>query len=177
MRALVVFESMFGNTEAVARAVAEGLESRFDVEVAEVGHAPPAVPDDVDFLVAGAPTHAFGLSRRSTRENAAHQAHAAVVSQSIGLREWLAGLPERPGALAAVFDTRIDRPRLPGSAAAAATRRLRKLGYRVVVASVASFYVTEVEGPLVQGQVERARAWGERLAAAAAAGNPPRVTR
>jgi len=55
MHALVVFESMFGNTQAVAGAIAHGLASRMTVDVVEVGSAPESVGDAVDLLVVGAP--------------------------------------------------------------------------------------------------------------------------
>ena len=65
---------------------------------------------------------------------------------------------------AAAFDTRIDKPRVPGSAARAAEKRLRRLGFRFVAAAE-SFYVTGTKGPLVPGEVERARLWAEQVAA------------
>ncbi len=61
MRALVVYESMFGNTEAVARAVAGGLSGSMEVEVYEVSRAPSPVTGPIDLLVVGGPTHAFSL--------------------------------------------------------------------------------------------------------------------
>ena len=67
MRALVVYESMFGNTEAVARAVADGLAEMHDVDLREVSQAPIAVIARVDLIVVGGPTHAFSLSRPATR--------------------------------------------------------------------------------------------------------------
>src|SRR5919108_5750027 len=91
-RASVIFESMFGNTQAVAEAVAEGLSSRFAVGLLEVSRA-PTMSDDVSLLIVGAPTHAFGLSRSRTREDAANQAAGSLVSAGIGLREWLRTLP------------------------------------------------------------------------------------
>ena len=164
-RALVVFESMFGNTQEIADAVAEGLSSSLPTVILEVGTAPAVLPDDVDLLLVGGPTHAFGLSRPGTREDASRQAGGRVVSEGIGLREWLAALARTSGDVAvATFDTRIAKPRVPGSAARAAEKRLRKLGFRVVAASE-SFYVTGTAGPLVEGETERARAWAEKLGA------------
>lgn len=161
--ALVLFESMFGNTQEIAEAVAEGLSSSLPTVILEVGTAPAALPDDVDLLLVGGPTHAFGLSRPGTREDASRQAGGQVVSGRIGLREWLAALARTSGNVAvAAFDTRIAKPRVPGSAARAAEKRLRRLGFRVVAASE-SFYVTGTAGPLVEGETERARAWGEKL--------------
>lgn len=166
MRALVVFESMFGNTQVLANAVADGLASHTRVDLVEVGAAPTAVGGDVELLVVGGPTHAFGLSRPRTRRSAAEQAERGLVSAGIGLREWLDTLRGDSESVAvAAFDTRIHKPRLPGSAAAAAEKRLRRLGFRIVARSK-SFYVEGTAGPLVDGEPERARRWGEELGAA-----------
>lgn len=160
MKALVVYESMFGNTEAIAREVADELRAAFDVTVAEAREVPSAA--GVDLLVAGAPTHAFGLSRPRTREDAVRQGgtHAA----DLGLREYLDVSPTLTCA-AAVFDTRADKPRLPGSAAHRAHRRLRRLGCRMLVAPE-SFRVAGTSGPLLPGEPARARRWAGRIAAA-----------
>ncbi|MDN5761333.1 MAG: flavodoxin domain-containing protein [Microlunatus sp.] len=58
MKALVVYESMFGNTEQVARAVAAGLREVLEVTVREVSDTPIGAVQDVDLVVAGGPTHA-----------------------------------------------------------------------------------------------------------------------
>lgn len=80
MRALVVFESMFGNTQVIARSVADGLAPRMRVDLVEVGAAPTALDGDVDLLVVGGPTHAFGMSRAGTRQSAAQQSQRGLVS-------------------------------------------------------------------------------------------------
>lgn len=165
MEALVVYESMYGNTERIAQAVAEGLATRMRAEVVEVGSAPARVGEDVRLLVVGGPTHAFSMSRASTRQSAAQQATGPLVSRGDGVREWLAALRTSSAGLgSAAFDTRIAKPRMPGSAARGVARRLRRLGIKVA-APAESFYVTGSQGPLVDGEVERARRWGERLAA------------
>jgi hypothetical protein len=164
-RAMVVFESTFGNTEEIAHAVADGLRSRMDVDVVEVGAAPTAPPDDLDLLVVGGPTHAFGPTRPMTREDAARQAGHALVSRGAGLREWLEDLRPRDGLPVVAFDTKVDRPHLPGSAAHGAERRLRRLGARTIVRPE-SFWVSGTVGPLLEGETERARRWGTWVAAA-----------
>lgn len=161
MRALVVYESMFGTTRDIAEAIAEGLSSTMSVTVTEVGAAPKEVPADIGLLVVGGPTHAFGMSRPSTREDAAKQT-ATLVSTGIGIREWLAEAEIDASVPVAVFDTRVDRPRLPGSAAAAAAKRLRRRGRRIT--AKASFYVTGREGGPVDGELGRARWWGRVIA-------------
>ncbi len=165
---LVVYESMFGNTAAIARAIADGLSARLDVELVEVSQAPTTL-GEIDLVVAGGPTHVFGLSRPSTRRSAGEQVPTGLVSPGIGLREWLAAVVDGAGrTLTATFDTRQLRPRLPGSATRAARRRLRRPGFRHVDRPK-SFYVTGMTGPLEEGEIERARQWGEQLASSLAA--------
>lgn len=165
IRALVVYESMFGNTRAVAEAIAAGMADHAQVELVEVGRAPLSLGEDLDLLVVGGPTHAHGMSGRETRRTAMEHAVGPVISPRIGLHEWFNSLRSRPGVLAAAFDTRYDKPRwLTGSAAQGTSKRLRQHGYRPV-APPESFYVRGVDGPLVDGEVERARRWGQALAA------------
>jgi hypothetical protein len=173
MRAVVIYESMFGNTRRVAEAVAAGLSARLGadrVSVLEAGAAAAAdrAPvEGVDLVVVGGPTHAFGLSRPSTRRSAADVDRDAAVPTGAGLREWLAAASPGAGRLAAAFATRVRRPLVAGSAAKAATRRLRRLGYRLVDRP-RDFWVAGTPGPLNPGELERAVRWGEDLATRAA---------
>ncbi|MEU1390083.1 MULTISPECIES: flavodoxin domain-containing protein [unclassified Nonomuraea] len=165
MKALVVYESMYGNTERIAQAVAEGLATRMRAALTEVGSAPAHVGDEVTLLVVGGPTHAFSMSRAATRDSAAQQAAGPLVSRGRGVREWLATVStSSAGLCSAAFDTRVAKPRLPGSAGRAVAKRLRRLGVRLAVPPC-GFYVTGTQGPLVPGELERARQWGESLAA------------
>lgn len=136
----------------------------------------PTVPDD-DVLVVGAPTHAFSLSRASSRAQAIEQG-APLDHEERGMREWLAEAPEPPPGAhhAATFDTRVTKVRhLPGSAAVKATRILRRHHYLVEDAP-RSFYVEDPQGPLVAGEVDRAEEWGAELGAAQVArGRSPRA--
>lgn len=176
MRALVVYESMFGNTRDVAEAIARGLASHGDVDLSEVGNAPQRVDAEVDLLVVGGPTHAFGMSRARTRRDAGRQKGSAVFSAGIGIREWLEQIGSaRPGVSAAAFDTKIDKP-VPGSAAHKAEKILRRHGYYVATHSE-TFRVADTAGPLLPGEVERACAWGERFGAALAGRGAGEVVR
>ncbi|ADD43141.1 hypothetical protein Snas_3477 [Stackebrandtia nassauensis DSM 44728] len=165
MQVLLVYESMFGNTRDVANAVADGLATHAHVDVTEVGEAPSLLGEDVGLLVVGAPTHGLSLSNAKSRRVAAGQAESALVSQGNGLREWIAQLrPLDTAVPVASFDTRIARPWIPGSAARAALRRLRRKGFPAALRAC-SFYVTATMGPLVDGERDRARRWGVELAA------------
>ena len=165
MRALVIYESMYGNTHAVADAIADGFGPDAEVRPA---HEAGSVPGDVGLLVVGGPTHMHGLSTAMSRKmavSAAQEDDAAVepgATEEPGLREWLRGL-EGTGLRAAAFDTRGDaRAALTGSAARGIGRRLRHRGCDVIDSK--SFLVADSEGPLEAGELERARQWGAALA-------------
>lgn len=161
--AWVVYESIFGNTRAVAEAIVGALEPRVEVELYEASTAPKA-PAGLDLLLLGGPTHAFGMSRPGTRASGAQSAEHSVELPEAGIREWLdrqdPGVPSIPFA---AFDTRVRRPRVPGSAGKHAARALRRRGWTEIAAPV-SFWVNGVEGPLLDGELARARAWALDLA-------------
>lgn len=158
--ALVVVESMFGNTRSVADAVAAGLSESVPTTVVDVAAAPDSVA--ADLLVVGGPTHAFGMSRPGTRATAATQG-AGDARSATGIREWTGQLDHQQRAGVAAFDTRIRRRGVPGSAARLALRRLRRLGLEPIDVPQ-SFWVSGTDGPLLEGELERARDWGRRLA-------------
>ncbi|WP_165550214.1 flavodoxin family protein [Kribbella speibonae] len=163
-RALIVFETMFGNTERIARAIRDGLRQYVPAETVPVNRAPDVVPGDVRLLVVGGPTHAFSMSRLSTRQGAWQQGDV-VMPIEIGIREWLGALqPGDTGRLrVTTFDTRIAKVRrLPGSAARSAAKVLRRKGYRMLGTSE-SFFVNETTGPIRDVEIDRAQRWGEEL--------------
>ena len=165
MRALVAYESMFGNTERVARAVAAGLRLEgIDPTVVDVSHRPPADLTDVDLIVVGAPTHGFSLSRPATRHDAVGQGGRECAERT-GMREWLKAIPaaDRP-ILAAAFDTRVTKVRyLPASASRRAARALADRGHRMVSPPI-GFLVQDVSGPLESREIDRAIAWSRGVA-------------
>jgi hypothetical protein len=167
MNAIVVYESVYGNTREIAEAIADALGA----EAVPVQAAPPEAAD-ADLLVVGGPTHLHGLATRRSRRMAVDAAqedgHTHVEPRAAdepGLREWLRDLHPHGESRAASFDTRLDKsPLLTGVAARGIARRLSRGGYRVVGSE--SFLVQDGEGPLEDGELDRARAWGAELAAA-----------
>jgi hypothetical protein len=159
---LVVFESMWGNSRAVAEAVAQGLGP--DTAVVHVEEAPALLPDDVDLLVVGGPTHAFSMSRASTRHDAVEKG-ATEGDEARGIREWLDDMPASDHIEVATFDTRVTKvKRLPGSAAKAAGKEVRRHHLGRLIA-MESFFVDDMEGPLHEGELRRAVTWGAQLQA------------
>ena len=74
MRALVVYESMYGNTHSVAVSIAAGLSTRHDVTLVPVTRATPELVAAADLLVVGGPTHMHGMSHAGSRRMAADAA-------------------------------------------------------------------------------------------------------
>jgi flavodoxin len=162
MKSLVVYESWFGNTRALADEIAGVLAQDGDVYLVSVDDPRPPL-DDVDLLVVGAPTHVHGLSSRRSREGAVEQGGQGDVG--VGVRGWIEALPDgAAGPRVAVFDTRANKPvLLVGSAARGLARRLRKRGY-TLAADPESFFVLGTPGPLEEGELERAAEWAGSLA-------------
>jgi hypothetical protein len=169
MKALVVYESMYGNTHHVATAIGDGLSSGFEVTVLSAERAEPGLLETADLLVVGGPTHGHGMSRASTRQAAIDAAQKPSSDLTVepdaegpGLREWFDGTG-RISASGAAFDTRVDMsPMLTGRASKGIAKKLRHAGATLVV-EPESFLVTK-DNHLEPGEAERARAWGARLA-------------
>jgi hypothetical protein len=170
MRAVVIYESMYGNTHHVAEAIGTGLQDSFEVKVLPVAEAVPAVLQEAGLVVVGGPTHAHGMSRAATRKAAGEAADKPDSDLTLepdalgpGLREWFDSLGRYP-AKAAAFDTRIHGPSVvTGRAAKKVTRLLRAHGFDVV-APPESFLVS-TQNELDPGETTRAQDWAAKLAA------------
>jgi hypothetical protein len=175
MEASIVYESMFGNTRQVAEAIAAGIRDADPSARITLGRADTAKPYEAakaSLLVVGGPTHMLRMSSPRTRQQGLQaarkttgQPHRTLQPGAAGpgVREWLKALPPpRPGSRAAAFDTRLPS-RLAGGAARSAARELRKHGYQLAT-KAEGFIVTGSEGPLRDGELDRAREWGAGLA-------------
>ena len=161
LRALVVYDSAYGNTERIAHAIAEGLGGTPIAQAIRVTDVAPSHLAGLTLLVVGSPTQRF-------------RALPAVTA-------WLDALPrgQLKGVHVAAFDTRMTEKavtevrvlsffvRIFGYAADPIADRLQKKGGSLIVPP-AGFYVADTEGPLLDGELERAVDWGRQLAAAAA---------
>jgi len=161
MKAIVVYESHWGNTAAVARAIAEGIGP--GAAALSTAEASGAVLAGVDLIVAGSPLLGFSLPTETMLKGiAANQAKDPTPPDLShpAMRTWLEGLARGNGR-AAAFETRIWWS--PGSAAKAILRLLEGAGYRAA-AKPEKFIVQGKYGPLREGELERARQWGAELA-------------
>ena len=173
MRALVVYESMFGNTHRMAEAIAEGLSAAIPTSVLPVGSADHDVLAAADLLVAGGPTHVHGMSREATRQEAVRQAGVDESDLTLeptaardGIREWMESADNLPRLFAA-FDTRADAFKwLTGSAAGQIAKVLRRRGSKQVVPP-GTFLAPDNDADGTE--VDRAREWGRALGEAALA--------
>jgi len=160
MNSIVVYESLWGNTAAVARAIADGIGGRAfatdQVTAADVAGA--------DLIVAGSPVFGFSLPTESMRKTILESESAAETPPDLShpsLRSWLEELPAGHGRSAA-FETRIWWS--PRGATGTIEKRLSQLGYPPI-AKAQKFVVRDKYGPLREGELERAQAWGRRLKA------------
>jgi hypothetical protein len=165
MNAVVVYESHWGNTAAVARAIAEGLGPGTLAMNTDEAVGPTLA--GADLIVVGAPVIAFALPREGTRKQIAGDVKAPTppdVSHPL-LRTWLDALPAGSG-WGAAFETRIWWS--PRGATSTIESKLKRAGYRTI-AKPERFIVAGAYGPLRDGELERARRWGASLADAFAA--------
>ncbi len=172
MKAVVIYESMYGNTHLIADDIGAGLGKAFDVTVVPVAQASPEILADADLVVVGGPTHAHGMSRAATRKAAVEAASKPVGPPKIepdargaGLREWFGSLGHYT-VKAAAFDTRIDAPAaFTGRASKRIAENLRAHGFELV--TVPESFLVSRQDRLEPGENARARQWGARLAAIA----------
>ena len=163
MKAIVVYESHWGNTAAVARAIAEGMGP--DVRALSTAEASGAALAGVDLIVAGAPLLGFNLPSESMVKSLASTPGRDPKPPDLShpaMRTWLDALGKGHGR-GAVFETRIWWS--PGSAAKAILRLLEGAGYGAA-AKPQKFIVQGKYGPLRDGELERAKQWGAELARA-----------
>ncbi|MFF9915571.1 flavodoxin domain-containing protein [Streptomyces sp. NPDC013457] len=178
MRAVIVYESLFGNTREIADAIGEGVKQAHpdaDVECLAVDDALPGRVGPTDLLVVGGPTHMRGMTTGTSRKMGlkSEESEAKKEQRTFtplpdaagpGVRDWFHDtLPKAHTGThaAAAFDTRADM-RLAGGAARGIARRLRGHGYELV-AEPEGFVIEDTEGPLRAGERDRARAWGAAL--------------
>lgn len=156
VKVLVVYDSVFGNTEQVARAIGDALSAGNDVQVLRVGDVKPEHRAGLDLLFVGSPTRAF--------------------SPTPAVKKWLGSLPRQAlqGVRVAAFDTRMNVQEVPsrllhvmagifGYAAEPMAKRLQSKGGRQAV-TPAGFLVKGSEGPLQEGELERAAEWARQAA-------------
>jgi hypothetical protein len=170
MRAVVVYESMFGSTHQIAEAIAEGLSHSAAVRTVRVLDADASMCEGVDLVVVGGPTQAWSMSRPSTRRGS--PLHLSDPNNDLilepgadwgpGVREWIASL-KRVTAMGAAFDTRISAPViLTGRASKSINRQLARHGLTMVTPPES--FLVDKKSHLLPGEVDRARAWAARLA-------------
>ena len=157
VKALIVYDSFFGNTEQVAQAIGKALGTPEEVQVLRVGSVQPGQLSGLGLLVVGSPTRGFQASPLTSR--------------------WMGGIPLNAlqGVKVAAFDTRIPWEKMPwflrgmarmfGFAAPAISARLQRKG-GTLAAAPEGFYVRDTKGPLADGELERAAAWAKQIAGA-----------
>ena len=145
MNTLIIYDSTFGNTAQIAQAMADKLGEHGTVRIALAGEADLSEMKEINLLILGGPTQRHGISP--------------------SMHALLDRLPRRTlrGAGAAAFDTRYRMAAWKsGSAAQSIASRIKRTGASLLV-EPESFFVAEREGPLEEGELERAAHWAEEV--------------
>jgi len=165
MKTVIIYESVYGNTQLVADELAAVAREHGEVEVVPAEEAGPDVTAGADLVLVGGPTHLHGLSTRATRRNGSAPPGGGGDGSlgpdvpGPGLRDWFRLSGRVDGTAAAAFDTRLDGPEvMTGRASVGISRRLRHHGF-TEVAAPRSFLVTR-ENRLMSGEGQRAHDWG-----------------
>lgn len=145
MKTLIIYDSIHGNTERIAHAVSQGVNK--DIEVLNVANATTKDLKSLDLLVAGCPTH-------GGRPTKAMQIYLNNLEES-----------SLEDIKIATFDTRIKATwvKIFGFAASRIANTLKKKGGKMIE-TPEGFFVKGTEGPLLEGELERATEWGKNLA-------------
>jgi flavodoxin len=158
MKALVIYDSVFGNTGKIAQAIGNALGSQEDVEIVRVSDVKPEQLTGLTLLIVGSPTRQFRPTGATT--------------------SFLKSIPKGglKGVKVAAFDTRFTLSeienvrilaffvRIFGYAAKPIADRLEKKGGELVIPPE-GFYVGDTEGPLLEGELERAANWAKQIIA------------
>ncbi len=155
MKALIIYDSFFGNTEKVANAIGDAISGQMDVEVCTVSDIKSEQLKGLSLLIVGSPTRAFRPSPAITKFL------NSITSGSLS------------GVKAAGFDTRISisdtksrflrfMANLFGYAANPISEKLGKKGAQIAIAPE-GFFVKDTKGPLKDGELERACEWARQI--------------
>jgi flavodoxin I len=148
MKTLVLYDSVYGNTEIIARAIGDAIPG--EVQVLRVGQVNAGDWETVDLLIIGSPTH------------------GALPTEAVQNLIERIGPPAREGVKAATFDTRLTwgfLERWGGFAAPKMADTLKEKGWMLAGAPGGFFVRGLKKGPLKRGEVDRAAAWAKGLVA------------
>ena len=147
MKALIIYDSVYGNTEEIARAIGEAITG--EVKVVRAGEASPSDLESIDLLVVGAPTQG-GRATPAVNQFLDRVAEPAI-----------------KGVNVAAFDTRLSKRWVGvfGYAAGRIASSLKKKG-GTLAAEPEGFFVEGTKGPLKEGELERAAGWAKGIASA-----------
>jgi hypothetical protein len=162
MKVIVVYESHWGHTAAVAQAIADGFGP--EAQALTTDEAVPATVAEADLIIAGAPVMAFSLPSDRMLATLAGDTKAPTPPDlsHMSMRSWLDRLPSGHG-LSAEFETGLRWS--PGGATGGIGHKLEQAGFKRLAKSQ-RFVVKGSYGPLREGELDRAQQWGTELAAA-----------
>jgi len=144
MKALVVYDSAYGNTEKIAKSIGGAITG--DVKVLRAGEVNPSGLEPVDFLIVGSPTY-------GGRPTPAVQGFLNNIPE-----------PAVKGMGVAAFDTRLPAKwvKIFGYASGKIAGLLKAKG-GILIMAPEGFFVKGTKGPLLEGELERAASWAKKI--------------
>ncbi len=172
MRALVIYESLYGNTHLIAERIARGIGHSAEVDLVSVHDVTDELLASADLLVVGGPTHVHGMASSMSRRSGVEAAeksdsglHLEPNTEGPCLRGWFSDLGEVHAQHAAAFDTRMNRSAVvTGRASKGIAKRLKRHGCTLVLPPES--FVVDVHNHLLEGEPARAESWGRTVAGA-----------
>jgi flavodoxin len=156
MKSLVIYDSQYGNTEKIAQVIGNTLKQAGEAEVIRVGDMKPEQLPGIELLIIGSPTQQF--------------------RPTVAMKTFLNNIPKigLKGVKVAAFDTRLTLTEIEkspplsffvkiyGYAAERLVKMLKSKGGELLLPGE-GFYVEGTQGPLLQGEEERAENWARKL--------------
>jgi len=155
MKVLIIYDSIFGNTEKIAQAISNYIGSKENVETLRVSDVKPEKLIGLELLIVGSPTRAFKPTK--------------------AIMNFLNKIPLNglKGVKVAAFDTRISTAdmnsrflnllvKLFGYAAKPIADKLEKKEGSLIIPPE-GFFVKDSEGPLKDGELERTADWAKLI--------------
>lgn len=154
MKTLVVFDSVHGNTEKIALVIGKGLEGSGEVRIAKINEVDPQYLDEYSLVIAGSPTHA-GNPTPTTKEFIGKIPAGGL--KNVNVTAFDTGIPAEGKS----FFLRMFL-KILGYAAPRLAKSLEGKGGKLVIPAK-GFFVIGREGPLQEGEEEKAVAWAKAV--------------
>ena len=152
MKVLVVYDSVYGNTEEIAQAIEDALHDKRDVEMVKASEIKSNHLIDLDLIIIGSPTHGGRFTEaiqdffNNISESMMNVVNVAAFDTRTASSRWLVSHLEK------IF----------GHAANRIVDVVKKQG-GILIVEPEGFIVEGTKGPLRIGEIKRAENWARDI--------------